>query len=257
MMRKGAAAPTKADAPEQFDPVRYIAPQQAGKATFAQQMELDRLVKSGNILATDLEPFVASHRPPTKDQRVELNKLIESGAISAADFEAFLAIRRTPKADAPGTVPLTLTVENTHAVTVDCDSNAAAKAGKYDRVFGRIIPELLPERLPEASCKAGRAEVSLVRCSRDATTLEILVELDRMGLRASTLPELLALGAVYPDLQKKFRIGALGSGSQISLACRVVRPLLSVHNGERRLHLDWCDSDRQFDASIRFAAVRK
>jgi hypothetical protein len=52
-------------------------------------------------------------------------------------------------------------------------------------------------------------ELRLVHFDREITADRILAELDRRNLRPATLPELLALGADYRDLQ--WQIVALGS----------------------------------------------
>ena len=51
----------------------------------------------------------------------------------------------------------------------------------------------------------------LIRFGREITTGEALVELEQQGFRPASLSELLAFGAKFPDLQKKFKVVALGA----------------------------------------------
>ena len=53
--------------------------------------------------------------------------------------------------------------------------------------------------------------IELVHFNRNIESDTALAELDKMGLRPATLPELLAFGAKYPDKQREFPIVALGS----------------------------------------------
>jgi hypothetical protein len=83
---------------------------------------------------------------------------------------------------------------------------------------------------------------------------DVLRELDKMGFRSATLPELLAFSTAHSETQRGFPIVALGT---------VWRDLCGNHNvvcsysdfHVRRLFLRW--SDIYWDTLFRFAAVRK
>lgn len=101
---------------------------------------------------------------------------------------------------------------DTYKVTVDYNQSLAemVAAGKYDHVGKLITPEYFPH---DRNCLTEEVEIYLVCLNRGASRDdEAIAELDRMGFRPATLQELLALGAAYPDLQRRFWIVALGSG---------------------------------------------
>lgn len=123
-------------------------------------------------------------------------------------------------------------------------------AGKYDWVNSDITQKNFPIE------PSGAVEVplELVDFGRSVGSDEVLAEFDRRGLRAATLPELLALGAAYPDLQRQFPIVALGSVWQDRDGDRLV-PVLGVDDDGRDLGLDWFE--REWHDDYRFFAVRK
>jgi hypothetical protein len=96
--------------------------------------------------------------------------------------------------------------------------------------------------------------VELVHFGRDMESESVLKEFEARGLRAATLPELLAFGATYPEKQCEFPVVALGSVWRSRGGHRYV-PYLSGDGSERELHLDW--SGNRWDDYCRFAAVRK
>jgi len=61
--------------------------------------------------------------------------------------------------------------------------------------------------------RSGQAalEIVLVRFEQRMKSEDILQELGKEGLRATELPEFLAFGATYPDVQRKFSVAGLGS----------------------------------------------
>ena len=79
-------------------------------------------------------------------------------------------------------------------------------------------------------------------------------EMEKAGFRPATLPELLALGRDYPDLQKQFLIAALGSVWRHPAGSSDT-PLLEWDGGGRDLGLHWLEGD--WRGGCRFAAVRK
>jgi hypothetical protein len=81
---------------------------------------------------------------------------------------------------------------------------AMVKGGKYDWASSDINSRHFP---PTGKGKS-RVRIRLVHSDRNMESDEVLRELDRQNLRPVTLPELLALGAKYPDLQRQFPIVA-------------------------------------------------
>jgi hypothetical protein len=124
------------------------------------------------------------------------------------------------------------------------------KAGKYDWFNDDITGRNFP------SSEKGTAQVIvyLVNFDRDISSENAVKELDRQGLRPATLKELLALGATYPDLQRKDLIVALGSTWRPSDG-DVSVPDLDGDGSLRSLHLGWWGGG--WRSHWRFAAVRK
>lgn len=139
-----------------------------------------------------------------------------------------------------------------YSVTVDYTIPLAdmVAAGKYDWVNSEITAEHFPTK------GEGRVEVkiSLACFNRVMESNEVITELDKLGLRPATLPELLAFGAKYPDVQRGFPVVALGSVWRDADGSRGV-PCLSGDGSERLLSLDWF-GDR-WGGRYRFAAVSK
>ena len=137
-------------------------------------------------------------------------------------------------------------------VTVDYTDSLEGMiaAGRYDWKNNDINAKNFPIQ------GAGNIAVStiLVHFNRYISTADALAELDKLGLRPATLPELLAVGAKETKLQKQFPIIALGSVWQSPHGDRCV-PCLGYDGSERELGLSrighgWIDV-------CRFLAVRK
>ena len=82
----------------------------------------------------------------------------------------------------------------------------------------------------------------------------IIEEMDSWFCRPATLMELLALGATHPELQREFRVVALGSIWRDSRGICLV-PFLGVHGVMRKSYLNPFDCD--WDAGFRFLGIRK
>ncbi|MBI2033909.1 MAG: hypothetical protein HYT13_02310 [Candidatus Liptonbacteria bacterium] len=125
----------------------------------------------------------------------------------------------------------------------------AVNAGKYDWSSGSITANNF------SSTRKGEAdvEVILVHFNHHIKSEEVLHELDKQGLRALELPELLAFGVNYPDVQREFPVVALGSVWQDFGERRV--PCLDGLPSRRDLRLYWFDD--RWRSLYRFAAVRK
>lgn len=139
-----------------------------------------------------------------------------------------------------------------YLVTVNYDLSVedAVKAGKYDCKNDRITSKNFPSK------RKGKvdAEIILVKFAKDMESEAILLELDKQGLRPAELPELLAFGEKYPEVQREFPIVALGSVWQDAGDDRNV-PCLSGGSDERGLYLYWFSVG--WDSDYRFAALRK
>lgn len=95
-------------------------------------------------------------------------------------------------------------------------------------------------------------EIELMHFNALIKSDQAAVELEKRDLRPANLVELLALGAHYPDLQRQFRIVALGVG-EIGDFHQVA--VLMSHRGSRHItffHWNWTHQP-----DCRFAAVKK
>ena len=142
---------------------------------------------------------------------------------------------------------------NTFSITVVYIQSLKAmiESGHYDWVNGDVTEKHFP--LPRQS-GTEELDVELVHFNRPISSDDALHELDRMGFRAATLPELLAFGSKYPEEQRKYPIVALGSVWRDDFGDRRVADLYGLASG-RSLHLYWCEDD--WNSDCRFLAVRK
>ena len=97
-------------------------------------------------------------------------------------------------------------------------------------------------------------EIVLVRFDQRMSSEGVVRELEDEGLRPAELPELLAFGAAYPDVQRQFSVVGLGSVWQDRRGYRNVPCLYAASEG-RYLDLHWWD-DGWYSYS-RFAALHK
>src|SRR3989338_11533408 len=113
--------------------------------------------------------------------------------------------------------------ENCYKVLVDYEQTLQQMiaVGKYDYANSDINSNNFP------ITGNGKQEVivELVHYGRDMTTDDVLKDFEARGLRAATLPELLAFGATYPEKQREFPIVALGSVWQGRVGNRFVHYL--------------------------------
>ena len=101
------------------------------------------------------------------------------------------------------------TVYSVKSVKVDYNQSLREmiEAGKYDWVNNNIIQENFPVQGEGVQ----KVELVLIHLNGRMKTKQVLEEFEKQNLRLSRLPELLAFGAKYPNIQKQFRIIALGS----------------------------------------------
>jgi hypothetical protein len=136
------------------------------------------------------------------------------------------------------------------AVNYDLSLEEAIAAGDYQAVNADISAKNF------SWTRTGKADVEivLVRFDQRMTSENVIRELDEEGLRAAELPELLAFGAGYPEVQRKFSVVGLGSVWRDRKGYRNVPCLYAASEG-RYLDLHWWD-DGWYTYS-RFAALRK
>ena len=148
--------------------------------------------------------------------------------------------------------PIEKLAENCYKVLVDYGQTLQQMIanGKYDYANSDITSGNFP------FTGNGKQEVvvELVHFGRDMASNAILKEFEARGLRAATLPELLAFGATYPDKQREFPIVAFGSVWRSRFGRRNV-PYLIGSGSQRELNLGWLGN--RWSDYCRFAAVRK
>ena len=79
-------------------------------------------------------------------------------------------------------------------------------AGAYDQVNPDVSSENFKPTLT-----AGTFEIVLKQYSRPMKTAQLKKRLDKDGLLPVTLPQLLAFGAAYPEVQRHYHIACLGT----------------------------------------------
>ena len=135
------------------------------------------------------------------------------------------------------------------SVNYDLTVEDAIRAGDYQAVNASITTRNFP------STRHGQLhlELILVRFEGRMTSENVLAELTKHGVRPAELPEFLAFGAQYPDVQRRFSIVGLGSECRDRSGYRSVPCLYEASEG-RYLDLHWWD-DGWYSYS-RFAAIR-
>jgi len=166
--------------------------------------------------------------------------------------ESQLAHQEPQASKASGAVAVQPTITS-FPVVVNYDQTVKdmVKAGKYD--WSGSLSQVTSDNFPINHRAAGTVEIMLVHFHRHMGWNEAIGELDKMGLRPAELPELLAIGATYPEKQREFPIIALGS------ACCGQQwfPSLDYHNWD-----DWgrtlnVGNFPESNLNYRFAAARK
>ncbi|MEK9174683.1 MAG: hypothetical protein AAB725_01805 [Patescibacteria group bacterium] len=110
----------------------------------------------------------------------------------------------------------------------------AIAAGRY----GVVNSDITPEHFPNIRTGTAELEAQLVHFNHPIDSDDVLKELDKIGLRAGELPELLAFGAKYPEKQREFPIISLGSVWRDRDDFRRV-PGLWGHSDSRNLGFYW------------------
>lgn len=153
--------------------------------------------------------------------------------------------------------PIEQLAENCYRVVVDYGRSLAQMiaAGNYDWAN----KDINVDHFPIQGSGQQNVVVELVHFGRDMASDEVLKEFAARGLRAATLPELLAFGATCPEKQREFELELVivcvdpGSVWQDHRDLRHV-PYLCTRRSERELRLYW--GGGRWGDGCRFAAVR-
>lgn len=139
-----------------------------------------------------------------------------------------------------------------YAITVNYDRSVedGVRAGHYDC----SNPDITSCHFPSSRKGMAEQKIVLVHFNREIGSDEAIRELDKQGLRSAELPELLAFGAKYPDVQREFPVVALGSVWQSPDGNRNCASLHRLSD-ERALSLHWLALG--WGSHCRFAALSK
>ena len=125
---------------------------------------------------------------------------------------------------------------NMYRLKLTCDLDNAVSAGHYDWVHASFTKK----KVPKAACKQG-AKITLrfhsyqLKSGEFVTTDKVLKDMKSVDCRAATWPELLALGASKPEVQRHNTIVALGT--LVPLVGAMGAPSLDGDRNERNLKL--------------------
>lgn len=141
-----------------------------------------------------------------------------------------------------------------YPVTVNYDLSVeeAVALGKYDHVFPN---EVSSKHFKTERNGIAELKITLVCIEENLMTKEIPEKLDQLGYRPAELHELLAFGAKYPDVQRRFPIVALGSIWQESPIIHRSIPWICRDGDGRALGL--CSLQAYWCGRNHFAAVHK
>lgn len=190
-----------------------------GKATLNQAQEVLKLIVHQGVDRDRLQAFIESGL---------LSELLaaDPSAVDRTAFRSALAL------------DCLLSIYCACMVVVDYSMSLVdmISAGRY----GQVCREINHENFPiERRDTTERVEVVLVHPrvgSGEMYPDKLLAEMHHFGLRPATLPELLALGASQPDIQRRFPIIALASLWRRPGDCDNV-PSLDIEGGMRTLVL--------------------
>lgn len=180
----------------------------------------------------------------TTEQVSELLAQNKAGRITREKFQKFLMDSDDASCNGPG-----------YTVSVDFNKfiHDMVRAGRYNQDYGHL------SRLAALFNVKGEGVITvaleLIHLNRVASSDVALAHLERNGLRPATIEELLAFGASYPEIQKRFHVVCLGSSCSGSHNDGCFVPVLRGHPGFRELHLT--QFNQNWDSDCRFLAVRK
>lgn len=120
--------------------------------------------------------------------------------------------------------------------------------------FGWVNSDITSEHFPIVGIGKVELEGQLVHYERNMSSEAVLADLDQKGLRSTTLPELLAFGAKYPEVQRQYPVIALGSFWQHPCGLHGV-PCLGRDGRRREVGVNWFEDG--WGGGYRFLAVCK
>ena len=143
-----------------------------------------------------------------------------------------------------------INVVGTYAVTVVYGRSLddMVQAGRYDSVHRGIALESFQGLGPGR----GIVDIVVIHFNSHISSEDALMEMYKCGLRSATLPELLALGELYPTLQRKNSIIALGSVFDGGV---VGAQVVWLHGWVRERTLSMLPIDCEWNPFYCFAAV--
>lgn len=189
----------------------------------------------------------------------QLQTLLESGILSDLLGTPPQTIDRAAFRNALAPMPPIKSMDP-YRVTVDYSKSFKdmVDAGKYDVVWEGM--DRYSKEMEEANF-IGVVEVFLVGFNHEIKTMEVLLEMGRLGLRPATLQELLALGATFPKLQLDFNILALGTHDTSARDQYIHSPLLwmgeEIEDKRELSEYFYTFKETDWEEGFRFAAVRR
>ena len=209
----------------------------------------DKPITTRCIMARPKSEFLSAMGVAWQIFQAIVNEVLSLGG-NDEDMRRILKEARLRKEIASLIVRAKAPVEDLLKIVVDYSMTLAEMiaTGHYDWVNSDITAERFPIK------RNGKVEtaVELIHFNRVISSGDAEKELDKMGLRPARIEELLAFGATFPEIQRKFPIIALGAVAEIDGNRHVV--YLHRDDSERDLRLYWHDFD--WSEACRFLAVR-
>lgn len=195
----------------------------------------------------------------TSGQLVKFTALLEQKDSNPERFQLFLgtgiladlleadptAINRDDFRKMIGLPPLVLRITVDYSQTLE----QMIVLGQYDWKNDDITVA----RFPVKGERKKEIVAELVKYESNMSSEAVLADIDKKGFRPATIEELLAFGAAFPELQRKFPIVALGSVAEVRDKRGVT--YLGRSDSNRYLGLGWFDDS--WSACYRFLVVRK
>lgn len=140
-------------------------------------------------------------------------------------------------------------LENILHISANLSLSERIAAGKY----GWVNNDVTEKNFPETAEKNYEVEYRIFHFNKLISSESVITEIKKAGFRPGNILELLKLGEIKPDLQKKFSIVALGPMRDSTNNDNV--SVLYYHEGMRRLRLDSFNGPWYY--SNRFLGVRQ
>lgn len=184
--------------------------------------------------------------------REQLQKLNTSGLLADLLDANIDEVDRDDFRELLGLTPLELRITVDYGMTLE----QMVEVGHYDWANPEIDwanPDITASCFPITGEGKKELVAEVIHFNRDISSEDAVTELGGMALRPGTIEELLAFGAAFPEMQRKFPIVELGSSCEIGGKRSVA--YLDRYDSERSLSLDWWDDG--WDRDYRFLAFRK